>query len=335
MIISILLFSSVLLSSCASREKADGTRTSRETKTRTTSVTTALRSHTSSTPSSTDPQDPSSVPTDLTKMESIADIDWARNQGMLFDVTTKEEFAGTVFYLNYFKDNQFAQINIKEDLDLSGIEWIPLDHFHGNIDGGGHTIRNITLVSQNNHNGIIGANGGPIGVSDLNVIDARVYGGNYAGIVVGEGYMLDFVDVFASGEIYSDGQYVGALIGRTSPSMKYDTCSMDVTINGKPAEYLSYTQENEARAFQFEDEIYTLTLKDDYTVVRNDVNYQAHNLGWRIIYNGNIVLERNAENELEYKYFGTSPGTYEIYLTEYNSEFGGYVRISNIVEYTI
>ena len=220
-------------------------------------------------------------------------------------------------------------------VDLSGIEWVPIRRFQGNLYGNGHTIRNITLVGENGHNGILGCNDGTIGVFDLNVVDARLYGGNYVGIILGQGYMLNFVNVYASGEIYSDGEEVGGLIGRTSPGMVYDTCSMDVTINGKPAEFLSHTLENEARAFQFEDEIYTLTLKDDYTVVRNDVNYQAHNLCWRIIYNGNIVLERNAENELEYKYFSSAPGTYQIYLTEFNSEFGGYVRISNIVEYTI
>ena len=110
---------------------------------------------------------------------------------------------------------------------------------------------------------------------------------------------------------------------------------MDVTVNGYTSQFYSYTQENESNADKYAKEIYTLTLKDDHTVVRSDEKHDAWNLGWRVIYNGNIVLERNAENEFEYKYFRDDPGTYKIYLVEFNSDFSGYVRVSNEVEYTI
>ncbi len=328
----ILVMISLLLCSCSSSETSQATRTSRETK----QTTATFRQTVSSTSAPSTSYDPSSPPADLIRMEDIADLDWAKKQAPHFVVTTPEEFAGAVVYLNTYGSQDFPTITLQADLDLDAYDWAPIEDFSGNINGGGHTIRNIHLVTRNRqHNGIIGVNGGAIGVFDLNVLDATVYGGKFAGIIVGEGYMLNFVNVYASGEVYSDGEYVGALIGRTSPKMTYDTCSMDVMINGKRAEFLSYTQENEARAFQFEDEIYILTLRDDHTVVRTSVDRRSHNLTWRIIYNDEIVLERGADDELEYRYSSTKPGKYKIYLTEFNSEFDGYVRVSNIVEYTI
>lgn len=272
----------------------------------------------------------------------IADMDWARQNVPYFEVSTPEQLAGAVrFYNEEYQYNESSiTISLLNDLDLDGYEWVPLNNFAGNIDGRGHTIRNIHLNNptepRSNHNGIIGCNGGAIGIFDLRVENAEVNGGEYVGIFVGEGYMLNLVNVYASGSVNSSGNNVGALIGRTSPSTTYDSCSMDVTVNGYTSQYFSYTQQNEADAEKFAKDIYTLTLKDDHTVVRDEVpGHRSRNLTWRVIYEGEIVLGRNAENETEYKYFRSDPGRYKIYLTEFSSEFGGYIRVSNEVEYTI
>ncbi|MBO4927138.1 MAG: hypothetical protein J5379_02675 [Clostridiales bacterium] len=273
-------------------------------------------------------------------MVDIADTDWASRNYPYFRVSTPEQLAGTVAYLNKngcgYDDGVFVEIEITCDLDLDAYEWQPLQDFAGNIYGKNHTIRNIHLNSPiEGHNGLIGCNGGLIGVFDLSIVDAQVKDGDYIGLFVAQGYMINLVNVFGSGTIESNGNYVGALVGRCSPSMTYEGCSMDVSINGEPAEFFSYTQENESHADEYAEEIYTLTLKDDYTIVRDDPSYEPWNLCWRIICNGTIVLERGADDELEYKYFGDMPGTYQAYLIEYDPSFGGYVRRSNIVEYTI
>ena len=268
-------------------------------------------------------------------IDDIADVDWARQHAPSFPVSTPEEFAGTVLYLN---SNQCEGIDIyiMNDIDLDDYDWRPLDDFAGIINGQGHTISNIHLVDPSgNHNGIIGCNGGAIGIHDLRVENAEVRGGGFAGIFIGEGYLINLDNVYASGTVESDGEFVGALVGRTSPSTTYDTCSMDVTLNGYAAEFFSYTQENEAHADLFAEEIYTLTMAEDHTVTRSEEDYDAWNLGWRVIYNGEIVLDRNAEDELEYRYYIQDPGEYEIYLVEYSSRYSGYVRVSNIIEYTI
>ena len=272
-----------------------------------------------------------------TEMNDIADIEWAKHYAPVWEVSTPSQFAGVVKYINDNKVPSEYSISIMRDLDLDEYEWLPIEEFSGNIDGRGHTISNIHLNTPlGNHNGIIGVNSGAIGVFNLKVENAEVNGGDFAGIIAGEGYMMNLDHVYASGRVTSDGQYAGALLGRVSPSMTYDTCSMNVYLNGTKAEFFSYTQENESHAGEYAKEIYKLTLsKSGHTVTRSEENYTPRNLGWRVIYNGEIVLERNAENELSYKYYREVPGTYEIYLTEYNSKFGGYVRVSNSVTYTI
>ena len=271
-----------------------------------------------------------------TDIYSIADTDWARQNAPLFSVSTPEQFAGVVKYVNEESNGESVDIYLMADLDLDQYSWLPMNDFSGNIHGQGHTISNIHLTEpQQGHNGIIGVNGGPIGIFDLRVENAEVIGGRYAAILVGEGYMAGFENVYVSGSVTSDGEFTGALLGRCSPGMVYDSCSMDVMVNGQQAQFHSFTEENESHADDYANEIYTLTLAPDNTVSRSNENYTARNLTWRIIYNGEIVLERNAENELSYRYFNDSPGTYTIYLTEYNSQFGGYVRVSNTVEYTI
>lgn len=79
-------------------------------------------------------------------------------------------------------------------------------------------------------------------------------------------------------------------------------------------------------------EYYTLlSINKNNTISRGQTNAKA--LTWVIMHNGEIVLERNAENETQYKYFGTESGNYTVYLKAWIDS--GYKTISNVVTYTI
>jgi len=66
---------------------------------------------------------------------------------------------------------------------------------------------------------------------------------------------------------------------------------------------------------------------------RTEVQNGANSLTWVIMYNGRIVLERNALNETQYEYFQHQPGVYTIYMEDwYNGE---YRVISNVISYVI
>ena len=74
-------------------------------------------------------------------------------------------------------------------------------------------------------------------------------------------------------------------------------------------------------------------LDEDHYVHRTGVDDDTASIAWVVLYNGEEVLERNALNETEYKYYRSDPGVYTIYLESFVD--GSYKAISNIVSYTI
>lgn len=125
------------------------------------------------------------------------------------------------------------------------------------------------------------------------------------------------------------GSSAGSLLGYEA-GVTLKNCSANVMVNGEQFDFLSWNEKEKSEII-IEDPV-TITMDAEYTVTRPDVTgYQ--NLGWTVIYNGEVVLERNAENEYSYQYYRTDPGTYEIYLSAYVS--GQYVPISNTLSYSI
>ncbi len=76
--------------------------------------------------------------------------------------------------------------------------------------------------------------------------------------------------------------------------------------------------------------LFSLSLAEDHTVTRTAGETSA--LTWIIKRNGITVLERNAANELVYRYYAsTESDTYTVHLKAWFN--GSYVRVSNIVAY--
>ena len=58
----------------------------------------------------------------------------------------------------------------------------------------------------------------------------------------------------------------------------------------------------------------TLTVNPDKSVTRTQVtNDTGAALQWVVLYNGRVVLQRNARNETTYKYFRSDPGVYTLW----------------------
>lgn len=74
-------------------------------------------------------------------------------------------------------------------------------------------------------------------------------------------------------------------------------------------------------------------LDKNYTINRTSVENGKGSLTWVIIYNGEIALQRNAEGETSYTYFGTDMGAYVVYMTDFVD--GQYRVISNVISYTL
>ena len=277
----------------------------------------------------------------------LADKDWAMRNSPDFRVSTAQELASAVWYVNAMADNRKCSILLEDDIDLKGLDWAPLGWqwaefgstytstcFVGTIDGQGHTIRNLRVRDgfvQRSQN---------LTVKNITFENAAIEGGLCAGIVCGEALgTTELTGVHVSGTIQiptvSSNRKYGALIG--SGTAFVSECTADVTVNGKPCPYLT-SQERDAAETVVEHPV-TLTLNSDLSVTREKTDYQ--NISWVILQDGKQVLDRNAENEMTLDIskivklggvpFAVHGSEYQIYLKALVN--GKYVPISNTVTF--
>lgn len=269
----------------------------------------------------------------------IADIDWVSENAPCFHVSTPEQLAGAVYYVNAIaEDYGYTEIYLENDIDLAGYDWVPMgwdkNAFSGILDGQGHTISNLTINTPGELRTALIGYGLQSEVCDLNVVNAEITGSSYVGILGGEVYnSTDWHDLNVSGKITAPGGSCGAIIG-TEAYMSFPNCSADVTVNGEPFEYFSSRLKIVAETEVVE--AFTLNLNDDMTITRDEAEGQYQNLCWRVQLNGSSLLQRGAENELTldtHRWVGTEPGTYTVCLEAYIN--GTYIRVSNIIEYRL
>lgn len=74
-------------------------------------------------------------------------------------------------------------------------------------------------------------------------------------------------------------------------------------------------------------------MDKDYAISRSSEENGQGSLSWVIVYNGEVVLQRNAEGEMSYTYFQTEKGAYAVYMTDFVD--GQYRVISNVISYHI
>lgn len=271
---------------------------------------------------------------DTGSIMALADKEWAAENGPYFAVSTPAELAGAVYYVNALANgSEYVKIKLLNDIDLSGYDWKPMgwyngsSHaFNGEIDGGGHTISNMTIDCAGESDiGFIGYGTG-VSVRNLNMVNADVSGQIRVGILGGELYMNEvWENITVSGRITAGSTIdCGAIVGRES-GINFKNSSFDVTVNGEPFEYFSYRQKKIAETEVVE--AFTLTQNEDGSITRDDVE-GYWNIGWYILRDGDLILHRSADDEL------TLPAEYcgrgdTIYLTAYID--GEYIRVSNII----
>lgn len=92
--------------------------------------------------------------------------------------------------------NIYEDFTLKADIDLTGIDWVPIgaqdNNYHGTFDGGGHTIKGLT-VNVSGSAGLFGVLGHGGVVKNLTVEGANVNSNGRTGAIVGEnegGYVI-------------------------------------------------------------------------------------------------------------------------------------------------
>ena len=268
---------------------------------------------------------------------SLADTEWAMENAPNFKVSTPEELAGAVWYVNAV-GNTFVGIDLEADIDLTGYDWVPIgwndggvDHsFCGSVNGHGHTITGMHIDAGYDDTGFIGY-GILTQVTDIEFRDCYVKGiftdEGCTGIVGGQIYMSDLWDYITLTDCKVEGGSidVGAVIGREAGTAFNDCVLENVTVNGEDTIYCSYREKIIAETPVTE--TFTVTLDAD-GVIRRDEHDGFRNLGWHFEKDGIEILDRLAENETEYDTNGLDYDT--VYLTAFID--GTYIRVSNIIE---
>lgn len=284
---------------------------------------------------------------DTGSIMQLADKEWAKANAQNFKVSTKEELASAVYYVNAFSDgNTSYTITLLDDIDLTDTDWKPIgwsangnSHgFSGCVNGNGHTIKGLHIRCDYEDCGFIGY-GMNVVMHDINFTDAYVSGTACTGIAGGEIYGTSvWENVHTQGRVDGGNSDNGGIIGREA-SITFKNCSADAEVNGEKTEYPSYRQKVIAETEV--EEVFHLTLNDDMTITR-DHHEGFRNLCWLVEQDGTEVLQRGTDDpytgeqelvlETKYQWIKNSSGRHTIYLVAFTGET--YTRVSNIIEYT-
>ena len=123
------------------------------------------------------------------------------------------------------------------NLDLMNVAWRPvgddtLRRVTGTYDGNNKTISRLSINNASlNYAGLFGAVGGGT-VQNLNLIEATVRGGNYAGSLIGYAAGANISNCNTSGEV-NGRDYVGGLVGYVTTGSAVEACENNSAVNGR------------------------------------------------------------------------------------------------------
>ena len=132
------------------------------------------------------------------------------------------EFAAIVNGTN----GQTANCTLTADIDLKGTAWTPIGKQHkaytGTFDGGGHTIRNLTVSGGNNsYQGFFGSIEKAT-VKNLTIESGTVSGFNYVGAIAGTAVNSTIANCHNVGVTVTANSYAGGIVGRNNAYNRSD-----------------------------------------------------------------------------------------------------------------
>ena len=145
---------------------------------------------------------------------------------------TKVTYISSVSALKKMAKNPAGHYKLKKDLNLKGKTWTSIgttdQPFTGVFDGGGHTIKNLSIPQEGDYHGLFGyIKGGTI--KNL-TITGKIKGGTYVGAFAGQIEDGQIVNCVNKAKIYGVNQ-VGGLVGRISRSTVLN-CQNNAKVTG-------------------------------------------------------------------------------------------------------
>lgn len=275
---------------------------------------------------------------------TLADKKWAVENAPTYHVSTPEQLASVVYYVNAINE-QPVEIYLENDLDLSEYDWKPMgwDNTYATnltFHGQNHTVNGLTINCPNHQEVGFTGYAWSIIMEDVSFTNVNITGWKCVGGFSGECYgTKKFTNVSLSGNIYGYKEDTSSFIGRGGNGI-YTDCKIDVNVNDEPYYFFSSTEKFEAE--NIDETAFTLNVNENNRVQRTE-NDKYDRISW-VIYDGDDhLMSRGAENETEipdslWEYLKAEKGkTYTVYLEAYKSvdggRAGGYMRVSNILKY--
>ena len=185
-----------------------------------------------------------------------------------YEISSKDELSKLATQVNDkgfdYKGERFALL---DDIDLAGTTWMPIggasSAFSGQLNGKGHTIKNLTVSLRESYAGLFGliknaviesltiengtvtcerggtsfcgglAGGGTLTATNIHLTNVEVKGNYYAGGILGlgGGTMTDCSN--AGGSV--EGRYAGGMagLGNTNGSFEFTRCTNSAAIKGE------------------------------------------------------------------------------------------------------
>ena len=150
-----------------------------------------------------------------------------------YSISTAEELELLATFVNAGNDTSGLTFVLGADIDLSLKNWIPIGNissrFTGVIDGNGHIVKNLTIDSTSNQQGLFGATGSSSEIKNLGLesVNIKSEGGNVASLV-GSSNTTIISNCFAKGVVTALGN-VGGLVGQGTYTT-IQNCYTDVLV---------------------------------------------------------------------------------------------------------
>ncbi len=291
---------------------------------------------------------------DTGNIMELVDRKWMNDNAPSFHVSTPEQLASVVYYVNTSDRNlsSYCEVYLEDDIDLEGYDWMPMGwisersgevhEFCGLIDGQGHTVNGLRLDGGREDCGFVGYSK-DLTMKNISFSNAHVSGLSNVGICVGQ-FVGDgkWENVHAQGNISTGGSAKEGGLAGWITGLSFVNCSAEFTLNGgsEVYHYLSY---KEKRGEEIESlELLQITLNDDYSVT-SDILENGGNLSgmkgaimWHVECDGVIIYRESISGETLDAEHVLSPdrkGSYKVYIEGYVEDV--YAPISNILEFTI
>ena len=169
-------------------------------------------------------------------LAAAKDLGYTIESNGSYTVTSADGLMNVAELVNEGKTD--INITLDTDIDLTGKDWTPIgtsfsNKYTGTFDGGGHTIKGLTVTTNDQFVGLFGSIGYAgtvknVMMEDVQITSNQIYGGSIGGVA---GYSWGTIENCSVSGSVSGTVYVGGVVGAQIDG-SITGCSSSATVKG-------------------------------------------------------------------------------------------------------